>query len=343
MRRRRRRVTEVDQPPPPTARRVEEQVVEPPPRRPPLLWPWLLLLLLLVGAGIALAYVLTREDESSSTERVPAVVGFRAPVAVERLRTAGYPSDIRRRFDPSRRGRVVEQTPDGGTELEPGRTVVIVVARAQNTVDVPNVVGLEVADAFERVQAAGLRARAVEVFARQAQGRVVRQRPPAREEAPRSSLVILNVSKGPQLVAVPTVIGQTEAQAVAAMRRVGLRPNVVRVPAPDPRGTVLDQNPPGGTRAPRRSTVRVNVSSGAQQTQTTTTPTTPALATVPNVIGQDETTASQNVREAGFRVQTRAEPTTDPSQDGIVQRQAPPPRRRVRAGSLVIIYVGRLT
>jgi eukaryotic-like serine/threonine-protein kinase len=335
MRRRRRRVTEVDQPPP--ARRVEEQVVEPPPRRPPLLWPWLLLLLLLVGAGIALAYVLTREDDESSTERVPTVVGLRAPVAVERLRTAGYPSDVRRRIDPSRRGRVVEQRPDGGTELEPGRTVIVIVARGPNTVDVPNVVGLEVADAFERVQAAGLRARATDVFARQAVGRVVRQRPPAGEEAPRNSVVLLDVSKGPQLVAVPELGGLTEAQANAALRRAGLRPSVVRVPSNAPRGTVVDQNPPGGTRAPRGSTVRVNVSSGAAQGTTTA-----AVATVPNVIGQDEVTASRNVRAAGFRVQTRAEPTTDPTQDGIVQRQAPPPRRQVRAGSLVIIHVGRL-
>ena len=313
----------------------------PPPR--PLLWPWLLLLLLLVGAAIALAYFLTREDESA-TDRVPAVVGLRAPEAVDRLRVAGYPADMRRRVDPSRRGRVVSQQPSAGTELEQGRTVVIVVARGPNTVDVPNVVGREVDEAFERVQAAQLRARAVEAFARQARGRVIRQSPAAGDEARRGSIVTLTVSRGPQLVSVPTVTALTEPQANAALRRVGLVPNVVRVPAPDPRGTVVDQNPPGGARAPKGSRVRVNVSSGAPPATTTTvtTATTPAQATVPTVIGQDEATAARTVRDAGFRVETRAERTTDPAQDGIVQRQAPPPNRQVRAGSLVIIYVGRL-
>ncbi len=80
---RRRRVTQVDHTPPV-------------PRRP-LLWPWLLLLLLLVGAGIGLAYFLTRDDDNSSSEnRVPVVIGLDADIAVDRLRVEGYPADVRR-------------------------------------------------------------------------------------------------------------------------------------------------------------------------------------------------------------------------------------------------------
>ena len=173
---RRRRVTQVDHTPPP-------------PRRP-LLWPWLLILLLLVATGIALAYFLTRDDDdSSSANRVPAVVGLRQADAVDRLRADGYPADTRRAVNASQAGKVIRQVPSAGAGLEPGNTVVIVVARRPNTVDVPRVVGLDVADAFERVQAAGLRARSVEVFARQAKGRVVRQRPPAGAEARRGATV----------------------------------------------------------------------------------------------------------------------------------------------------------
>jgi beta-lactam-binding protein with PASTA domain len=88
-----------------------------PPRRP-LIWPWLLLLLLLVAAGVALAYFLTR-DEDSSENQVPAVVGLRAAEAVERLRADGYPADQRRRVDPSQRGRVVAQEPDRAPSSSP--------------------------------------------------------------------------------------------------------------------------------------------------------------------------------------------------------------------------------
>jgi eukaryotic-like serine/threonine-protein kinase len=325
---RRRRVTQVDQ-------------TTPPPRRP-LLWPWLLLLLLLVGTGIALAYFLTRDDdESSSANRVPAVVGLREPVAVERLRAEGYPADVRRAVDPAQVGKVIRQLPSAGEELEPGKTVVIVVARRPNTVDVPKVVGLDVADAFEQVQAAGLRARSVEVFAKQAKGRVIRQRPPAGAEARRGSMVVLTVSKGPQLVAVPPVIGQTEADATAALRSVGLRANIVRVPSQEPGGTVVAQKPTGGAKAPKGSTVRINISTGPQGS-TQTVPTT-GEATVPNVVGETEVAADRILRDAGFTVRIADRPITDPARDGFVVEQNPRAGARVQGTTRVTIYVGRLT
>jgi eukaryotic-like serine/threonine-protein kinase len=336
-------VTRVDQaappPQPPTGRYVEEEIVAPPPRGP-LIWPWLVLLLLLVGTAIAGAYFLTREDDSPA-DRVPAVVGMQAANAVERLRAEGYPADIRRRVDPSRRGRVVDQQPAPGTELEPGRTVVIVVARPPNTVDVPRVVGLEVTEAFERVQAAGLRGRAVEVFARQPEGRVIRQRPVAGDEARRGSTVVLTVSKGPQLVAVPALVGQTEQEARAALQRVGLRANVVRVPSAEPPGSVVDQNPLSGARIPRGSRVRLNVSIGSPSSGSTQTVPTTAEATVPNVVGQTEVAARRTLQEAGFRVTVIGRTVTDPAQDGIVVEQDPRAGTRAPEDSDVFIYVGR--
>lgn len=322
---RRRRVTQVDH-------------TQPPPRRP-LLWPWLLLLLLLVATGIALAYFLTRDDDnSSSADSVPAVVGLREAEAAERLRADGYPADVRRAVNPAQVGRVIRQTPSAGAELEPGKTVVIIVARRPNTVDVPRVVGLDVADAFERVQAAGLRAKSADVFARQAKGRVVRQRPPADAEARRGATVVLSVSKGPQLVAVPAVMGQTEAAATAALRRVGLRVNIVRVPAPGPvaEGTVLAQNPKGGVRAPKGSTVRLNIASAPVGGSTQTVPTT-GEAPVPNVVGSRDTDAIPRLQAAGFRVASTPVSSTRPA--GTVLTQSPAGGITATRGSTVRITV----
>jgi beta-lactam-binding protein with PASTA domain len=325
---RRRRVTQVDHTPPV-------------PRRP-LLWPWLLLLLLLVGAGIALAYFLTRDDDdSSSANRVPAVVGLRGTDAVEQLRADGYPADVRRAVNPAQVGKVIRQVPNAGTGLEPGKTVVIVVARRPNTVDVPRVVGLDVTDAFERVQAAGLRAKSVEVFARQAKGRVVRQRPPAGAEARRGATVVLTVSKGPQLVAVPAVMGQTEAAATAALRRLGLRVNIARVPAPGPvpEGQVVAQNPQGGVKAPKGSTVRLNIASAAAPAggATQTVPTTTGKAPVPNVVGSRDTDAIARLQAAGFGVSSTPVSSTRPA--GTVLTQSPAGGTTATRGSTVRITV----
>ena len=320
---RRRRVTQVDHTPPP-------------PRRP-LLWPWLLLLLLLVGTGIGLAYFLTRDDDESSSDRVPAVVGLREADAVERLRADGYPADIRRAVNPAQVGKVIRQIPSAGTGQEPGKTVVIIVARRPNTVDVPRVVGLDVAEAFERVQAAGLRARSMEVFARQAKGRVIRQRPTAGAEARRGGTVVLSVSKGPQLVAVPAVVGQTEAAATAALRRVGLRVNIARVPSEGAAGTVIAQRPQGGARAPKGSTVRLNVATGPQAGGSTQTVPTTGEATVPNVVGLRDTDASARLQAAGFRVSSTPVSSTRPP--GTVLTQSPSAGNVATRGSTVRITV----
>src|SRR5215208_727916 len=77
----------------------------PPPPPPPLLWPWLLLLLVLVLGGLAAAWLLTRDDNGTSTspitgstvrsEVVPSVVGEAAPTAVKELEAEGL--EARRR------------------------------------------------------------------------------------------------------------------------------------------------------------------------------------------------------------------------------------------------------
>jgi eukaryotic-like serine/threonine-protein kinase len=335
--RRRRRVAETEEIPPPAGQYVREEVVEPPPpRRRPLIWPWLLLLLLLVLGGLALGYVLTRDDGATES-RVPDVVGLTEVVAVQRLVQSGYTADVRRR--PTRTatvGRVFDQEPDAGAELDRGERTLVFVARGPGTVDVPNVVGDRVSEALERVQDAGLRVRVREVFSRGREGVVVRQQPAGGKEARRRSTVVLSVSKGRQLVTVPDLVGRSEADAGAALARVGLRPNVVRVPSSDAPGTVVAQLPPAGGQQYRGATVQINVSKGRP------TPTGPTQGTVPDVVGQDETAARETLSAAGYAVRTVEQPTRDPAQDGVVLRQSPRAGQSAPRGSQVVIFVSRL-
>jgi eukaryotic-like serine/threonine-protein kinase len=313
-------------------RRVAETEEILPPSRRPLIWPWLLLLLLVVLAGLALAYFLTRNDGSTET-RVPNVVGQTEAGAVERLKRSGYETDVRRRAVRAPVGRVFDQSPDAGAELEREQAVVVFVARRPGTVDVPNVVGALSSEALERVQDAGLRVRVREVFSRRPEGVVVRQQPAAGREARRRSTVVLSVSKGRQLVTVPDLVGRSEAEAGAALARVGLRANVVRVPSSEPPGTVVAQLPPAGGQQYRGERVQVNVSRGAPAD---------AQGTVPDVVGQDETAAREMLRAAGYAVRTVEVPTRDPAQDGVVSRQRPPGGRPAPRGSPVVIFVSRL-
>lgn len=317
-------------------RRVVEETAAPPPvRRRPLIWPWLLLLLLLVIGGLALGYFLTREDDDESQSSVPDVVGFNERMAVDRLDRAGYTAEVRRQLNPNRQaGRVFDQEPDAGAELESGADVVIFVARGRGSVRVPRVRGLPVSEAFERLQAARLRGEAREVFSGGSPGTVIRQEPTAGTEVPRGASVALTVSKGRRTIAVPNLVGLSEAEAGAALQRLGLRANVARVPTSEPAGTVVAQRPAAGQQTRRGAVVQINVSRGAPAVTQTT---------VPDVRRQEVPTAHSTLRAAGFSVRTVERPTTDPAEDGIVLEQTPRGGQRVPRRSQVTIVVGSLS
>lgn len=303
-----------------------------PPRRP-LIWPWLLLLLLLVAGGLALGYFLTRDDDEPPS--VPNVVGLTERVAVERLDREGYTAEVRRQLQANRpAGTVFDQEPDAGAELERGEDVVTLVARGPGTVRVPSVVGLPVAEAFERLQDVRLRGESREVASTAAAGRVIRQQPAAGRQAQRGAVVVLTVSRGRRMVTVPSLIGLSEAEAGAALQRLGLRASVVRVPSRDPTGTVLAQLPTAGERRARGSVVRINVSRGGAPTA--------RPVPVPDVVQQDEVAARETLSAAGFTVRAVDRPTSDPAQDGVVVEQRPRGDRPAARGSQVLIFIGRL-
>ena len=133
-------------------------------------------------------------------------------------------------------------------------------------------------------------------------------------------------------------MGQTEAAATAALRRVGLRVNIARVPAPGPlpEGTVVAQNPKGGVKAPKGSTVRLNIASAPAGGSTQTVPTT-GEAPVPNVVGSRDTDAIPRLQTAGFRVSSTPVSSTRPA--GTVLTQSPAGGTTATRGTTVRITV----
>src|SRR5438067_477398 len=260
MRRRRRRQVTEEAAPPPTQRYVEEEVATPPPRRP-LIWPWLLLLLLVVLAGIAAVYFLTRDNGSKA--HVPNVVGEPTAIAVRDLGQHGYATDVHARVTSgSGVGKVISQAPAGGTELDHGHTVTIVVGRGPSKSGVPNVVGLSVAQAFVRLQSAGLKGTAVKVASSRPKDTVLAQKPAAGAQAKKGTTVTLTISKGAAKVKVPPVVGLTEAAATATLDRLGLKLSISRVQSSKPKGIVTAQTPAAGTMAAKGSVVGIDVSKG---------------------------------------------------------------------------------
>jgi serine/threonine protein kinase len=88
--------------------------------------------------------------------KVPVVTGARRAVAVERLRGRGLVPEVGEEESKSPAGEVLRQSPNAGTELEPGASVALVVSAGIEKAQVPAVIGKERRAAVERLRQAGL-------------------------------------------------------------------------------------------------------------------------------------------------------------------------------------------
>jgi beta-lactam-binding protein with PASTA domain/tRNA A-37 threonylcarbamoyl transferase component Bud32 len=156
---------------------------------------------------------------------------------------------------------------------------------------VPPVTGLSQADATAKLTQAGLKTTVTsEPSDTVTKGVVSAQDPAAGASVNPSSAVTITVSSGPNSVQVPDVSGKNQADATAALQKVGLTVSTAdTVPsAAQSAGTVLDTDPAAGKTVDKGSAVALHLASGS--------------ATVPNVVGSDNVTAAQKLTAAGFKV-----------------------------------------
>jgi serine/threonine-protein kinase len=136
------------------------------------------------------------------------------------------------------------------------------------------------------------------------------------------------VSSGGPTVTVPDVDGQPEA---AAANRLGQALFQVRTTeeASDSvsAGNVIRTEPGAGAEAPEGSTVTIVVSTG------------PARVTVPDVVGNTQSTAEQAISAEGLSVSVQ-KIASSPAAKGLVSGQSPGGGSSVSPGSTVTIQVG---
>jgi eukaryotic-like serine/threonine-protein kinase len=157
-------------------------------------------------------------------------------------------------------GQVVSSSPPAGEQLPPGGTVDVVVSRGQAPVDVPDVTGRPQNEATALLTAAGLTPQVAPepVFHDEVpEGSVVGQSPgPSSVE--RGTTVTLTISRGPETVTVPDVVGRQFRAAEQELQGLGL---VVRREdiAGGFFGTVREQSVEAGTQVPKGTEVVIRV------------------------------------------------------------------------------------
>jgi eukaryotic-like serine/threonine-protein kinase len=201
-----------------------------------------------------------------------------------------------------------------------------------NVVSVPQVIGQPVASAKASIEDLGLAVTVrEEVNEFTPEGDVIDQNPSGGTRVQSGSSVELRVSVGRGDVDIPDVVGRTEAEAVGILTAAEFVPKPeLRENDTVPEGRVISQEPGAGGKARKRSTVTIVVSSGKKN------------ETVPNLVGQTEGEAANQLGRIDLTVQVEREYSAD-QPEGVVIATQPGAGQPVDKGSTVVIIVSRGT
>jgi serine/threonine-protein kinase len=169
---------------------------------------------------------------------------------------------------------VISQVQPAGTEVAKGSNVDLVVSSGKNQKPVPDVAGSDAADAANQLGQAGFKTKTSrEPSSSVDTGKVIRTDPGAGTRIDEGSTVTIVVSSGPEQTAVPNVLGKTVEEARSEIEGAGFvfRQGGTANSNPSDDGKVVAQNPSGGTKAEKGSTVTVTVGKASVIPSTTTT------------------------------------------------------------------------
>ena len=172
------------------------------------------------------------------------------------------------------RDKVIGQDPNRDTFVDPGATVTITVSTGKPMTSVPSVVGQDRETARTTLEGAGLVPTFEEKDSDEPRGQVVETRPAAGEQVPEGTRITVLFSDGPEKV--PDVVGMTEEEATQALKQAGFKAFVTTSSdTEEPKGTVIEQNPPGGTERPEGDSVTIVVSTFEEPSETPSPTITP--------------------------------------------------------------------
>lgn len=247
-------------------------------------------LLLVLGVGAGVWYI-----NSGQFTRVPALIGQGEDAAKKKLSGAGLGvKKIDRQFsDTVERGQVISTDPATGARIRGNGSVTLVVSRGPETAQVPTLDGMPLDQAKSELRKAGFAPgdTSSEFNESVPQGSVIRTDPPAGVKRHTDAAVSMVVSKGAP-VDVPGVVGDSVADATAALQGAGLKVTVApdQVNSPQDAGKVAAQSAAEHAQLAKGDSVTLTVSKG------------PRMVPVPKVTGEKAADAQKDLEKAGFKV-----------------------------------------
>lgn len=283
-------------------------------------------LLILAATGLVAWYFLAGPGSPTT---VPKVAGMTYDAASARLSDADLTPSRTDAFSESvAKGEVISADPAAGSSTRRGSTVVLTVSKGPERYAVPNLAGMARAKAQEAISAQKLTVGTVsrEYSDTVSKGVVISSDPTAGTKLKRGASVDLVVSKGPQPISLPDVVGMREKEAEKTLTDLGLKvekgEDVFSSTVPKKRVAV--QQPAQGQSVFPGDTVTLQISKG------------PQMVKVPDVQSKQEAEARQILESAGLKVQVRK---VLGGFFGTVRQQDPRPGSEVPIGTTVTIVI----
>jgi beta-lactam-binding protein with PASTA domain/tRNA A-37 threonylcarbamoyl transferase component Bud32 len=200
-------------------------------------------------------------SKGKDRRRVPRLIGSTVPAAQKALQDVGLtaaPNLQSEYSDTVPRDAVIRSDPAAGAGLKRDSVVTLFVSKGRQPVAVPDVRGKKLSDAKNKLEKADFQVTVTEVFSDTVDKDVVVDQSPSTGTADKGSTVTLTVSKGPDVVAVPDVRGDSPEKATRKLQDLGLKAG--RVDIPGGSGSVVFSTDPGrGKKVKRGTTVTLYV------------------------------------------------------------------------------------
>jgi serine/threonine-protein kinase len=258
---------------------------------------------------------------------VPDMLGDPLATAEAEAEEAGLDLVLQQEFNSDvPNGAVISQSMAPGTEAERGDSLTVVLSQGPELAAVPEVEGLTREVAIARLDNARFEYRIVREYHQTVPAdRVISQSPERATELEVGKQVRLTVSRGPEPVDLPSLAGQTEAEARASLKNLNLAlGGVIReFSATVIAGEVIRTEPPAGQTVDQESEVALVVSKG------------PRSFPMPDVKGQPTAEARALLEGQDLVVRVITLPDTSGS---TVVGQRPAAGTTVKQGDTVTLY-----
>ncbi|MGP3975188.1 Stk1 family PASTA domain-containing Ser/Thr kinase [Streptomyces sp. 8N114] len=161
-------------------------------------------------------------------------------------------------------------------------------------------------------------------------GHVISSDPKPGERVRKTGSVTLTVSRGPHVVKIPDLKGTPLSDARRKLKDAGLEPGTVkrRFDQETAQGSVIATDPAPGSKRRPGAAVALTVSKGAP-------------VEVPDVVGDDQSDATDELKEAGLKVRIASERVHSEHDKGTIARQSPTDGTRAAKGDTVTLTVSK--